>query len=124
VPVEYVGTGYRGGEAKPQAKEAPKPEANPDAGKVASARTLPLGQMTGADWKRVVPLVVPGVDVSMLDDTKTYYKDDVVSAMQQGPRLSPSRNTDTKAAINRAVDDDFTGIVARMKKAGVLVVEC
>jgi len=105
VPVEYVGTGYRGGDVKPQPAK-PQAKSNTAADKVANARTLPLGQMTGADWKRVVPMVVPGVDVSMLDDTKTYYKDDVVSAMQRGPQFSPSRTIEVDGVDRPATNSN------------------
>lgn len=101
VPVKYMGTEYRGG-AVNKVKE-------PDTTRgdvVRNARNLPAGQLSGAEWKRLIPLILPGADVSMLTDTQIYYKDAVAKAM------------DTPADI------DFEGIVASMKAAGVLKVEC
>ena len=88
IPVRSLGLNYRGGEAKPQAESKPAQETGAD--KVEKARTLPMGMMSGADWKKMIPLVVPGADVSMLDDAKTYYKSDVVGVMR-GVRMSPKR---------------------------------
>lgn len=92
VPVRSLGMGYRGGEA--QAPVQSKPTQETDVDRVDKARTLPAGQMTGADWKRMIPAVVPGADVSMLEDGRTYYKSDVVGAMRGAEvRYNPKRVT-------------------------------
>lgn len=62
--------------------ESKPAQENAGADAVAKSRVLPGGKMSGADWKRMVPAVVPGADVSMLEDGKDYYKDDVVAAMR------------------------------------------
>ena len=99
------------GAAQAKAPEAPAPK-NTDADKVEQARVLPMGQMTGAEWKRLIPVVVPGVDVSMLDDAKAYYKSDVVQAMRGGVRLSPARQpifySQLARQIEQAPDRIFT----------------
>lgn len=77
--------------------ESKPAQENAGADAVAKSRVLPGGKMSGADWKRMVPAVVPGADVSMLDDGKDYYKDDVVAAMR-GVKYSLART------IN--IDDD------------------
>lgn len=105
----YIGTGYRGGEAvavQPQTKAA-----ETDADRVEKARVLPMGEMKGSDWKRMIPAVIPGADVSMLEDGKTYYKSDVVGAMRgAAPRLSP-------AVISPAAQAEIAAIEARNAKS-------
>lgn len=78
------------GAARTKTPAAPAPKST-DADKVEQSRVLPAGQMSGADWKRMLPAVVPGIDASMLDDAKIYYKSDVVQAMRGGARLSRAR---------------------------------
>ena len=92
VPVRSLGMGYRGGEA--QAPVQSKPAQETDADRVEKARVLPMGEMKGSDWKRMIPAVVSGADVSMLEDGRTYYKSDVVGAMRGAEvRYSPKRVT-------------------------------
>lgn len=92
VPVRSLGMGYRGGEA--QAPVQSKPAQETDADRVEKARVLPMGEMKGSDWKRMIPAVVAGADVSMLEDGRTYYKSDVVGAMRGAEvRYSPKRVT-------------------------------
>ncbi|MER2539910.1 MAG: hypothetical protein ABTQ26_11780 [Azonexus sp.] len=77
---------------KSNAVSQPKPRAtNAAADAVEQSRVLPGGMMSGADWKKMVPLVVKDADVSGLQDTKDYYKSDVVAALRGGAKFSPSR---------------------------------
>lgn len=86
-------------------------EANPDVGaagkvsltgwkdqqqKVMENRALPGGQMTGADWKRLMPKLMPEIDVAHLDDAKSYYKDQLVQ--QSGISYSKTRAVNTESA--------------------------
>jgi len=74
--VEYLGQNDRP-EVPPAERAAPS-----DFGKqqraVAANPALPAGEMTGADWKRLLPKLMPGIDVSHLDDEQRYYKDGIV----------------------------------------------
>ena len=65
----HKGVGYHGQDAQ-RPQQAPT---ETDADKIAAMRNLPMGKMTGADWKRMVD----GVDLSHLDDAKTYYRDQI-----------------------------------------------
>lgn len=47
-------------------------------------RNLPMGKMTGADWKRMVD----GVDLSHLDDAKTYYRDQIAYTVKEPDTIS------------------------------------
>lgn len=120
VPVRSLGTGYKGGDAKPAAPA--KPPANDDAAKVEGSRILPMGQMSGAEWKRLMPAVLPGVDVSMLDDAKAYYKDQVVQAMREAPapRLSPVRSNTQRQYI----EENFLDILSSLEDAGLVEINC
>lgn len=62
---------------------APKTE-TPVTDRVAAARNLPMGRMTGAEWKRLIP------EAKMLADEQGYYKDDVVGQLRQA-KLSTKR---------------------------------
>jgi len=66
VPVTYVGTGKQTGAVN--ASEAQKPARRTD---------LPLGQMTGAEWKKLEPRATD------LEDGKRYYRSDI--------KFSPAR---------------------------------
>ena len=120
VPVRALGTGYKGGDAKPVAPA--KPPANDDAAKVESSRILPMGQMSGAEWKRLMPAVLPGVDVSMLDDAQSYYKDQIVQAMRETPaaRLSPVRSNTQRQYI----EENFLDILSSLEDAGLVEINC
>ena len=93
-------TRYHGGDVAPAAPVASREETAAD--RVEKARSLPDGQMSGADWKKLVPLVVKDADVSMLDDGRAYYKDQVAQAMRGEAKLSPGR-TPTAAEKWRAI---------------------
>lgn len=59
---------------------------------IMSNRILPSGQLTGAEWKAIVPAVVPSVDVSHLDDSRMYYRDQIVKRpVESQPRASEPR---------------------------------
>jgi hypothetical protein len=82
-------------------------------------RSLPGGEMTGADWKRMMPKLMPGVDVSHLNDDQKYYRDQLV----QRPKLSPVRalqslaeekenfrlGTSSSPEIGKIIDDMWSG---------------
>ena len=55
---------------------------------ITANRGLPDGEMTGADWKRLMPRLMPDIDVSHLDDAKKYYKNEIA---QRPAKLSPAR---------------------------------
>lgn len=75
-----------------------KPKADPLAGR----KDLPFGQMSGAEWKRLVP------EATMLEDDKSYYKDDVARAL--APKMSPARLTSDriKAEFGGKADIKFS----------------
>jgi hypothetical protein len=53
-------------------------------------KSLPGGKMSGADWKRMMPKLMPEIDVSHLDDTESYYKSGLVEkpeVMYSPPRF-------------------------------------
>lgn len=83
--------------------------------KVMENRALPGGQMTGANWKRLMAAVMPEVDVSHLEDGKDYYKDQIVKAggmafsstdaniQHSAPRIKPL-NAEEQAVADRFFD--------------------
>jgi len=81
---------------------------------IMSSRILPAGQLTGAEWKAIVPAVVPSVDVSHLDDSRMYYRDQIVKRpVESQPRASERRPIPNWyfSALSKVVDD------AQMKTA-------
>ena len=62
---------------------------------LAARRDLPMGKMSGADWKRMLP----EMDLAHLEDGKSYYKDGLAavqySPVRQAPNGKPS-NLDEK----------------------------
>jgi len=73
VPVKYEGAG-----TKPDVPVAPKAEPNDyikQTARIAARKDLPSGQMTGTEWKRLVP----DMDLSHLSDDKMYYKSALVA---------------------------------------------
>lgn len=95
VPVEYLGTGYRGGDAKAQ---APQPKA---ADPILSDPKLPAGQLLGSRWKELLAGRLEGVE--KLDDSKRYYRDEAVRAARADVKLSPARLL--TAAWSRLAED-------------------
>ncbi len=47
---------------------------------IGANRSLPMGKMSGADWKRLVPSLMPQLDVSHLTDDGQYYKNQLAAA--------------------------------------------
>ena len=89
---------YVGQFVKPEVAEREYSEKSPY-GKLQQAvvknNSLPGGEMSGADWKRLMPKLMPEVDVSHLEDDKRYYKDQIVkrpdATDQGGVSLSTAR---------------------------------
>jgi hypothetical protein len=77
VDVKQEEVGYRGQDTTPATTAKPNDTLVLQRA-IQANRSLPGGQMTGADWKRMMPRLMPEVDVSHLDDNKTYYKDGLV----------------------------------------------
>jgi hypothetical protein len=78
ISAEHMGTEYRGKELDvPAAGE--KSAFGKAQQSVMDNRSLPGGEMTGADWKRMMPKLMPGVDVSHLNDDQKYYRDQLVN---------------------------------------------
>lgn len=94
--------------------ESKPAQENAGADAVAKSRVLPGGKMSGADWKRMVPAVVPGADVSMLEDGKDYYKDDVVAAMR-GVKYSLARSVESSNGLPNQADGNRTLDGAELK---------
>lgn len=92
--VEYIGQNDR--PDVPQAAQAEPSTFGKQMRAVAANRGLPSGEMTGADWKRLMPKLMPDIDVSHLNDEQKYYKDEVVKR-PQAAKLSTSRTTDPYA---------------------------
>ena len=85
MPVEYKGAGV-----KPEVPEAGKVEPTPymkDLQSVAMNKSLPSGQMSGAEWKKTMAKAMPDIDVSHLNDKQEYYKSQIV----QKPEMKLSR---------------------------------
>jgi hypothetical protein len=61
-----------------------------------NARSLPMGQMSGADWKRLLPAVLPGFDTSHLADGQMYYKDQLLPAVQRSVLRELTINVDPR----------------------------
>ena len=57
---------------------------------IGANRSLPMGKMSGADWKRLAPSLMPQLDVSHLKDDGQYYKNQLAAAPSEA-RLSPAR---------------------------------
>ena len=89
VPVDYLGMGKQTTEVAPPM--APKSDTKiafeAQQQSVMSNNSLPGGEMSGADWKRMMPKLMPEIDVSHLDDETRYYKDQLV----ERPQLSTVR---------------------------------
>lgn len=86
IPVRQLGTGYRGGEAVASKQEAPADRAGDV---VRNDRRLPMGRMTGAEWKAILK------DAGLpLEDSKGYYKDQVARALDDAgdAMQSPSQS--------------------------------
>ncbi len=89
VDVEYIGQNDR--PDVPQAAQAEPSTYGKQLRAVAANRGLPSGEMTGADWKRLMPKLMPDIDVSHLDDAQKYYKDEVVKRPQALAKMSTQR---------------------------------
>jgi hypothetical protein len=91
VPVDYLGMGKKTTEVAPPM--APKSEGKQAFEKlqqsVMANKSLPGGEMTGADWKRLMPKLMPEIDVSHLLDGQKYYKDQIV---ERQAKFSPRRD--------------------------------
>jgi hypothetical protein len=88
VPVQQEAVGYRGQDTAPATTAKPNDTLVLQRA-IQANRSLPAGQMTGADWKRLMPKLMPEVDVSHLDDNKTYYKDGLIK--RDTPEVQRSR---------------------------------
>lgn len=62
--------------------------------KVMANRSLPGGEMSGRDWKRMMPVLMPEVDVSHLDDETKYYRDQLVKRPTAEALYSPPATID------------------------------
>lgn len=94
VPVDYLGMGKQTTEVAPPM--APKSETKQAfeglQQKVMDNKSLPGGEMTGADWKRLMPKLMPEVDVSHLQDGEKYYRDQLVQRPTTAKLASPARS--------------------------------
>lgn len=95
VPVQYEGAGVR---PATQAFAAPVTLRGwrELQDKVSKNNSLPTGSMMGADWKRMMPKLMPEVDVSHLPDDKRFYRDQLVKRPEA--RLSTFRPVNTESA--------------------------
>jgi hypothetical protein len=74
---------------------------------IAANKSLPNGQMKGADWKRLMAALMPDMDVSHLDDEASYYKDQLVKKPKVGAdntAFSPFRAVDTSDGSGKVVE--------------------
>jgi hypothetical protein len=104
VPVDYLGMGKQTTEvATPM---VPKSEGKQTFEKlqqsVMANKSIPGGEMTGADWKRMMPKLMPEIDVSHLADDQKYYKDGLVKR----PEVKRSTPREITTSINRVYKDD------------------
>lgn len=87
-----------------EAKQAPT---TPVTDRVAADRKLPSGRMTGAEWKQQIP------EATMLEDDKSYYKDDVVGLLHQAklslPR-DPTENPDIRQSLKRRINETLAKV--------------
>lgn len=109
VPVTHKGTGYHGQDAQ-RPQHAP---AETDADRIAKNRTLPMGQMSGAEWKRMVQ----GVDLSHLDDQKMYFKDQIARRFNQPGRTKKATSLDREIYGLAAVGSSSTRILSAIAEA-------
>jgi hypothetical protein len=101
-PVEYLGTNDRPEVA--QAGTAEKSAFGKLQRSVMDNKSLPGGEMTGADWKRMMPKLMPEIDVSHLLDGQKYYKDQIV---ERQAKFSPKRDeTPYGRAISKTLLSD------------------
>lgn len=90
VPVRYEGLGTR--PDVPVAEHAKPSNYKSAVARVTANKSLPSGQMSGADWKNLVPALMKGLDVSHLDDNEMYYKNQIV----QKPAMDTVRRSETR----------------------------
>jgi hypothetical protein len=79
--------------------------------KVLANNSLPMGELQGASWKKMMPVLMPEIDVSHLEDEKRYYRDQIVKkpngAADPAPaaKLSPKRSEPIfYSALSRAFE--------------------
>lgn len=89
IVVEYIGQNDR--PDVPQAAQAEPSFFGKQMRAVAANRGLPSGEMTGADWKRLMPKLMPDIDVSHLNDEQKYYKDEIIKRPQALAKMSTQR---------------------------------
>lgn len=94
VPVRYEGLGAR--PDVPVAEHAKPSNYKSAVARVAANKSLPSGQMSGADWKNLVPALMKGLDVSHLDDNEMYYKNQIV----QKPEVDTARRSETRPVLD------------------------
>lgn len=75
---QYHGPNYDAKDIAPPVVSAPS-KYKQDLKAVMSDKSLPAGEMSGADWKKVMSAKHPDIDLSHLDDTQTYYRDKLVA---------------------------------------------
>jgi hypothetical protein len=91
----------------PAKKAAPNP--------ITESRALPAGRMPGAEWKRLLQVVLPNADLSALEDGKNYYKDDVAREVKLSAGRQPVFYSQLAKAIEQAPDRMFiTGTQVKM----------
>lgn len=105
-PVEYLGIG---GEHKvPRVAHANPSEYHTALKALAAERGLPMGKLTGEDWKRLIPKILPQIDVSHLDNAKSYYKDQLVPrpeiSASEARALEKEDALPGRTQIHRAID--------------------
>lgn len=94
VPVRYEGLGAR--PDVPVAEHAKPSNYKSAVARVTANKSLPSGQMSGADWKNLVPALMKGLDVSHLDDNEMYYKNQIV----QKPEVDVARRSETRPVLD------------------------
>ena len=70
---------------------------------IAANRALPGGQMSGADWKRLMPALMPQISVAHLDDDESYYKNQIAPLPARSLPAGPDRGPNFREARDPAV---------------------
>jgi hypothetical protein len=86
LPVEYLGQIER--PDVPLAKRAALSDYGRQRHAILTSNALPAGEMTGAEWQRLMPKLMPDIDVSHLNETQKYYRDEI---LKRPAKFSPER---------------------------------
>jgi hypothetical protein len=118
VPVTYLGTQYRGGDAK-----AVVPAPAPKKPAVLTDRRLPMGQMAPAEWQRILGFLqseeAAQIDWGRLDPGKLYYPEQLVRE-GMGLQLSPVRGQAGEAKVKSELEADLVKLFGFNVRGGVV----